>query len=86
MNREEILRQRLLQEQGETARELAELLRLAQEMGQRLANETHGDMYEDARLLMSLLHQTRAQADLINARLNSEDPVATLIEKRQAPH
>lgn len=83
MTREEILRQQLKAEQAETARELAELLRLSQEMGRRLCNETHGDLYDDVRLLMSLLHQTRAQADFIDAKLNSADPVADLMAKRQ---
>lgn len=75
----------LEEEQRETARELAELMRLAQEMGRRLSNETHGEMYEDVRMLVSLLHQTRAQCDFIDAKLNTENPVATLV-KRQWPH
>jgi septal ring factor EnvC (AmiA/AmiB activator) len=79
MSREDLLRE----EQGETARELAELLRLAQEMGRRLCNETHGDMYDEVRMLISLLHQTRAQADLIDAQLNSADPVVELMARRQ---
>lgn len=79
MTREDLLRE----EQGETARELAELLRLAQEMGRRLSNETHGETYDDVRLLISLLHQVRAQADLIDAKLNSADPVAELMARRQ---
>lgn len=79
MTREDILRD----EQGETARELAELLRLGQEMGRRLSNETHGEMYDEVRMLISLLHQTRAQADLIDAKLNSADPVADLMARRQ---
>lgn len=79
MNREDILRE----EQGETAHELAELLRLGQEMGRRLSNETHGEMYDDVRLLISLLHQTRAQADFIAAKLNSADPVVDLMARRQ---
>ncbi len=83
MTREEILRQQLNGEQAETARELAELLRLGQEMGRRLCNETHGEMYDDVRLLISLLHQTRAQADLIDAKLNSADPVTDLLTRRQ---
>jgi hypothetical protein len=83
MTHEEILSQHLQYEQAETARELAEILRLAQEIGQRLCNETHGDMYDDVRMLISLLHQTRAQADLIDAKLNSTDPVTTLIRKQQ---
>lgn len=73
----------LAEEQRETARELAELLRLGQEMGRRLSNETHGEMYEDVRTLVSLLHQTRAQADVIDAKLNTEDPVATLIQRQR---
>lgn len=83
MTREEILRQQLNGEQAETARELAELLRLGQEMGRRLCNETHGEMYDEVRLLISLLHQTRAQADLIDAKLNSADPVTDLLARRQ---
>lgn len=79
MSRDDLLRE----EQGETARELAELLRLGQEMGRRLSNETHGDMYDEVRLLISLLHQTRAQADLIDAKLNSADPVVELMARRQ---
>jgi hypothetical protein len=82
MTREDILRE----EQGETARELAELLRLGQEMGRRLSNETHGEMYDEVRMLISLLHQTRAQADLIDAKLNSADPVADLMARRQQQH
>ena len=80
MSRDDLLRE----EQGETARELAEILRLGQEMGRRLCNETHGDMYDDVRLLISLLHQTRAQADFIDAKLNSADPVVALMARRQA--
>ncbi len=79
MSRDHILRE----EQGETARELATLLRLGQEMGRRLSNETHGEMYDEVRMLISLLHQTRAQADLIDAKLNSADPVADLMARRQ---
>ncbi len=83
MSREDILRQQLKAEQAETARELAELLRLAQEMGRRLCNESHGDIYDEVRMLISLLHQTRAQADVIDSTLNSADPVTDLIAKHQ---
>jgi hypothetical protein len=79
MTREDLLRE----EQGETAHELAELLRLAQEMGRRLSNETHGEMYDDVRLLISLLHQVRAQADVIDAKLNFADPVVELMARRR---
>lgn len=73
----------LKEEQRETARELTDILRLAQEMGRRLANETHGEMYDDVRLLVSLLHQARAQADVIDAKLNNIDAAGALINKRQ---
>lgn len=79
MNHEHWLRE----EQAETAHELANIMRLAQEMGRRLCNETHGEMYDEVRLLMSLLHQTRAQADVIDAQLNAEDPLAELLRRRE---
>jgi septal ring factor EnvC (AmiA/AmiB activator) len=81
VTREDFLREA----QRETARELAELLRLAQEMGRRLCNETHGEMYDEVRLLISLLHQVRAQADLIDAKLNTADPFVELMARRQQP-
>lgn len=86
MSREDILRQQLKAEQAETARELAELLRLSQEMGRRLCNETHGEMYDEVRLLSSLLSQARAQADLIDAKLNAIDTVADLIARQSSAH
>lgn len=67
--------QTLLKEgQRETARELAELMRLAQEMGRRLANETHGELYDDVRFLNELLHQTRIKAQAIHERLLCDGP------------
>ncbi len=67
--------QTLLKEgQRETARELAELMRLAQEMGRRLANETHGELYDDVRFLNELLHQTRIKAQAIHERLLYDGP------------
>lgn len=59
----------LKEEQTETAREVADVVRLAQEMGQRLARETHGELYEDVRQLNELLHQSRVRAEHINAKL-----------------
>jgi hypothetical protein len=79
MSQTDILRE----EQCETARELVDVLRLAQSMGRRLCNETHGEMYDDVRMLISLLHQTRALADLVDAKLNTSDPVAELMARRQ---
>jgi hypothetical protein len=51
------------EEQQETARELADVLRLAQQMGQRLANETHGDLYYDVRAIIHDLQEVRGQLD-----------------------
>lgn len=64
----------LKEEQRETARELADVMRLAQEMGRRLAHETHGDLYDDVRFLNELLHQTRIKADAIQEKLVSRGP------------
>lgn len=82
MTHEEILRQHLQYEQAETARELAEIMRLAQEIGQRLGNETHGELYDDVRQLIALLHQTRTQADLIDAKLDIIDANKHMTMKR----
>lgn len=60
----------MLQEaQSETARELADVLRIAQEMGQRLSKETHGDLYDDVRELNENLRDLRQQLDVIVAAL-----------------
>jgi len=55
-------------ERRETVYELSDLLLVVQEMGQRLANETHGDAYASVRELNELLHQARLQIDRIKAR------------------
>jgi len=55
-------------ERRETVYELSDLLLVAQEMGQRLANETHGDAYAPVRELNELLHQSRQQIEIIKAR------------------
>lgn len=57
------------EEQCETARELTDILRIAQEMTQRLANETHGDLYAEVKTLNDQLHQARSQLDKINKSL-----------------
>lgn len=54
-------------ERRETSEELTVVIRLAQEMAQRLANETHGDMYLEVGQLGNLLRQARAKVELINA-------------------
>lgn len=48
-------------ERRETIDELSDLLFVVQEMGRRLADETHGDSYSQVRELNELLHQTRVQ-------------------------
>ena len=58
------------EEQRETVFELSDLLVVAQEMGQRLANETHGDSYALVRELNELLHQARMQTEKIRAALS----------------
>lgn len=54
-------------ERRETIYELADLMLVAQEMGQRLANETHGEAYAAVRELNELLHQARMQVEKIRA-------------------
>lgn len=49
----------------ETIEELSGLLFVVQDMGSRLANETHGDAYALIRDLNDLLHQARATLTLI---------------------
>lgn len=51
----------------ETLYELSDLIRVVQEMGQRLANETHGEAYASVRELNEVLHQARQQVDKIKA-------------------
>jgi len=52
-------------ERRETIEELSDLLFVVQEMGRRLANETHGDAYSQVRQLNEFLHQARIQLDKI---------------------
>lgn len=54
-------------ERRETLNELSDLIRVVQEMGQRLANETHGEAYASIRELNEVLHQARQQIDKIMA-------------------
>ena len=55
-------------ERRETVYELSDLLLVVQEMGHRLANESHGDAYAPVRELNELLHQARQQIEIIKAR------------------
>lgn len=52
-------------ERLETIDELSDLLVVVQEMGRRLADETHGDAYAKVRELNELLHQARLQLSRI---------------------
>jgi len=52
-------------ERRETIDELSDLLCVVQEMGRRLANETHGNAYSQARHFNEFLHQARFQLDKI---------------------
>ncbi|MFZ3081165.1 hypothetical protein [Rhodoferax ferrireducens] len=55
------------QERRETVEEISELLAVVQEMGRRLANETHGNSYALVLELNELLHQARAKIEQIQA-------------------
>lgn len=55
------------QERRETVEEISELLAVVQEMGRRLANETHGNSYALILELNELLHQARAKIEQIQA-------------------
>lgn len=46
-------------ERRETIEELSDLLVVVQEMGRRLANETHGESYDMVRELNEILHTAR---------------------------
>ena len=48
-------------ERRETINELFDLFVVVQEMGQRLAEETHGNSYSQVRELNEILHQARIQ-------------------------
>lgn len=56
-------------QQQETARELADLLRLAQAMGRRLESETHGPRYDEVRAILGLLHEARTKMDAFQQSL-----------------
>ena len=62
-------------ERNETAKELSELFAVVQEMGRRLANETHGEAYDLVRELNEVLHLTRTKIKQIeeHPEFNSAD-------------
>lgn len=49
------------EERRETIEELSDLLLVVQEMGRRLADETHGDAYYPVMEFNELLHQANVQ-------------------------
>lgn len=54
-------------ERRETSEELSVVIRLAQEMAQRLANKTHGGLHSEVATLGNLLHQARQKVELIGS-------------------
>lgn len=55
------------EERQETLDELGDLLAVLQEMGERLASETHGDAYSGVHEFNAMLHQARIQLGRIKA-------------------
>jgi hypothetical protein len=56
-------------EQTETISELSALLFVAQQMGSRLADETHGDNYAVVRDINAALHQARIHLATLEERV-----------------
>ena len=56
-------------ERRETSEELSVVIRLAQEMAQRLASKTHGGLHGEVASLGSLLHEARQKMEFIGAHL-----------------
>lgn len=59
----------LAKERIETIRELSDLLFVVQQMGHRLADETHGDSYAVVRELNETLHHARACISTLEEQL-----------------
>ena len=58
-------------ERRETILKLSELLTCAQQMGKRLADETHGDDYSPVRRINELLHEAHQQLnDVVVGAIN----------------
>ncbi|MCP5269057.1 MAG: hypothetical protein H6943_08460 [Zoogloeaceae bacterium] len=62
-----MLDETLESERRETIEELSDLFYVVQEMGQRLATETHGDSFSQIRELNNLLHEVRAQITMLKS-------------------
>lgn len=61
--------------------QLSKLLSVMQDVGRKLANESHGRSYDRARELNEILHMAREQ---INA-IEQEEKRMFLLERRRAP-
>jgi hypothetical protein len=72
-------------ERRETIVELSDVLHIAQEMGRRLANETHGSPYADVEELNRLLHQTRVQLSRIDNCVDGGVPQDAQNERSPEP-
>jgi len=72
-------------ERRETIDELSDVLHIAQEIGQRLANETHGSPYAHVEELNRLLHQTRVQLSRIDSRVDGGVPQNSQDERSPEP-
>jgi 5-bromo-4-chloroindolyl phosphate hydrolysis protein len=60
------------EEKRETIEELSETLFLVQEMGRRLAHETHGSFYDSVQELNMRLHHARLQLNEIETSLTGD--------------
>jgi hypothetical protein len=63
-------------ERRETAEELAVVIRLAQEMAQRLASETHGVLHGEVVALGNLLRQARHKVEFIENQVEKHSMAA----------
>lgn len=63
--------------------QLAKLLALVQDVAHKLANESHGRAYDQARELNEILHLARVQISAIQDEAGSGAPIG--VERRRAP-
>jgi hypothetical protein len=59
-------------ERGQTIEELTELLRLAEQVAQRLAHESHFDAYAEAHSVLDASHRARTAAENIRLKHSAE--------------
>lgn len=63
-------------ERRETSEELAVVIRLAQEMTQRLASESHGGLHGEVMALANLLREARRKVEFIDSQVNKPSMAA----------